>query len=143
LFHKAKTPAPSSATASQRLKQVRQRDTDCELAVRKVLHRRGFRYFVDRRAEPDIKVRADMLFPRTKLAIFIDGCFWHGCPEHRTLPRSNTDWWTNKFSQNRARDEQGTAALTNRGWTVLRFWAHEDPELVVDLIKSTIARLKS
>jgi DNA mismatch endonuclease (patch repair protein) len=106
----------------------RRRDTGPELAVRRLVHAAGLRYRVDFAPLPDQRrLRADLVFTRVKVAVFVDGCFWHGCPKHHTVARNNADYWAAKVSGNRARDERVTALLEDAGWTVLRFWEHEDP----------------
>lgn len=75
--------------------------------------------------------RIDIAFPAAKIAVFIDGCFWHGCPDHATQPRSNAEWWRAKLKKNIDRDAELTEHLTSQGWAVLRFWEHEDPRHVV------------
>lgn len=104
-----------------------------ELAVRRIVHAQGLRYRVNARPEPAIRRTADLLFTRARVAVFIDGCFWHGCPTHFTMPATNTDFWSTKIDGNRQRDAQ-TAVLEDRGWVVLRFWEHEDPLSVASRI---------
>lgn len=106
------------------------RDTGPELAVRRLLHGMGFRYRIDIAPLPGMRARADLVFRRVKVAVFIDGCFWHGCPLHGTLPKSNTEWWHDKIAANRGRDERIDAALHQAGWLPLRFWAHIPPATV-------------
>lgn len=74
------------------------------------------------------------MFTRWKVAAFVDGCFWHGCPEHRTLPKSNRDWWAQKLERNRLRDQETNALLRAAGWTVVRVWEHEPPTEAADVI---------
>lgn len=112
----------------------RRRDTAPELAVRRLLHARGLRFRVDYRLEKSLRTRADIVFTRRRVAVFIDGCFWHGCPLHATQPKSNADYWGPKLARNVARDCEADAALRNAGWTVLRYWEHEDPREVAVLI---------
>lgn len=117
----------------------RSRDTKPELAVRRRLHRIGLRYRVATRPVPTLRRTADIVFSRQRVAIFIDGCFWHGCPEHgQTSTKSNADYWMAKFRDNRVRDQETTRRLTEEGWRVLRFWAHEDPEEVAEIIEAVI-----
>ena len=117
----------------------RSRDTAPELAVRKPLHADGFRYRVASRPLADLRRTADIVFPGQRVAIFIDGCFWHGCPEHgRTSFSSNIEYWPNKIATNKARDADTNARLENAGWTVLRFWEHQAPDDVVELIESAV-----
>lgn len=112
----------------------RGRDTGPEMAVRRALHARGLRYRVDHPLPFDRRRRADIVFTRAKVAVFIDGCFWHGCPEHGTTPRTNTAFWADKIVTNRVRDADTTARLEGLGWIVLRFWEHEEPHVCVNII---------
>jgi DNA mismatch endonuclease Vsr/mutator protein MutT len=104
------------------------RDTAPELALRRELHRRGRRFFVDRRVSSQCRVRPDLVFPRARIAVFVDGCFWHFCEEHAHLPKANAELWRRKLLANRQRDAQNQAILVMEGWRVLRFWEHERPE---------------
>lgn len=81
-----------------------------------------------------------MLFRTARVAVFIDGCYWHGCPEHGSIPRSNTEWWIDKLERNRARDRDTDDRLRSQGWSSLRFWEHESPEVVADVIERTVRR---
>lgn len=105
----------------------RRRDTSCEMEIRSLLHAAGLRYRVDARPLPEWRRRADLVFPRVRTAVFIDGCFWHGCPDHRALPKANASWWRAKIARNRERDAETDERLQAAGWTVLRIWEHEDP----------------
>lgn len=120
----------------------RRRDTASEKLVRSALHRRGLRFRVDLpiRVDGARPVRPDIVFPRPRVAVFVDGCFWHGCPEHGTLPATNRDYWLPKIEENRQRDQRNTAALEACGWTVVRVWAHEDPAVVATRVARLIAR---
>jgi len=109
----------------------RSRDTRPELLIRRALHARGFRFRVDLRPEPSLRTRADIVFTRRRIAVYIDGCFWHGCPLHATTPKSNESYWLPKLARNVERDAQSTASLEERGWLVLRFWEHESVDAVV------------
>lgn len=117
----------------------RRRDTSLELRVRRALHARGLRYRVDFAPLTGLRSRADVVFTRARVAIYLDGCFWHGCPIHATTPASNADYWIPKLRRNRERDTAITAALEAAGWTVMRFWEHEEPALVVDRIVARVA----
>lgn len=112
----------------------RRRDTVPELSVRRLLHARGLRYRVDYRLAPPHRTRADIVFTRRGLAVFIDGCFWHGCPEHASQPKRNSDYWGPKLARNIERDRETDAVLRELGWTVLRFWEHENPAEVAEAI---------
>lgn len=114
------------------------RDTKPELLVRRALFRRGLRFRVDYRLAPPARTRADVVFTRARVAVFIDGCFWHGCPVHATTPKSNTAYWVPKLEANRVRDAATTALLTDRGWTVLRFWEHEEASAVADTVEGAV-----
>lgn len=118
----------------------RRRDTGPEMAVRKRLHASGLRYSVDYPLPFDRRRRADVVFPRLRIAVFIDGCFWHSCPEHGTSPKSNESYWTPKLARNAQRDADTTSRLEAEGWTVLRFWEHEDPLDVAARIESVVRR---
>jgi DNA mismatch endonuclease (patch repair protein) len=99
----------------------------------------GLRYRVDRAPLPGNKrSRADLVFTRAKVAVFIDGCFWHGCPQHHTFASTNAAFWRAKAEGNRARDERTNAALRDAGWTVLRFWEHQDPHTVANAIREAV-----
>ncbi|EWS82322.1 DNA mismatch repair protein [Brachybacterium phenoliresistens] len=132
-------PPPSSENARRTMLANRRRDTSIELEVRRRLHAAGLRYRVDFPADAsDRRRRADIVFTRARVAIFIDGCFWHGCPAHYVEPKSNTDYWRSKIARNMERDLESTARLERAGWRVLRFWEHEDPAEVAATILAVI-----
>ena len=106
----------------------RGRDTAPEIAVRKIVHSLGLRYRVD----------YDLAFTRARVAVFIDGCFWHGCPEHHTKAKTNAAYWSEKVQQNRARDAETSELLAAAGWRVLRFWEHEPPADVATIVANTV-----
>lgn len=116
----------------------RSRDTSPELAVRRILHASGLRYRVDFRLAPPMRRRADIVFTRARVAVFIDGCFWHGCERHYQAPRANGEFWALKVSQNRLRDLETDRILQGAGWRVLRYWEHENPEDVAASIRSVV-----
>ncbi len=111
----------SPSDRSDTMRRVRSRDTSCELALRRELHRRGLRYSL-RRTLPG---KPDVIFVRAKVALFVDGCFWHGCPTHCRRPSSNTTYWNAKIDRNMARDQRVTGELAREGWRVIRLWEHE------------------
>jgi DNA mismatch endonuclease (patch repair protein) len=113
------------------------RDTPCELAVRSAVHSMGLRYRVDWPL-PGTRRRADLAFVRAKVAVFVDGCFWHGCPQHATWPKANAVWWRAKIKGNVRRDRSTDAILRARGWKVLRFWEHEETERAARVIGSAV-----
>jgi len=116
----------------------RSRDTKPEMLVRRSLHARGLRFRVDLRPEPTLRTRADIVFTRRRIAVYIDGCFWHGCPTHGTSPKAHSDYWTPKLARNIERDLESTAALEQRGWLVLRFWSHEPVADVVERVAAAV-----
>jgi DNA mismatch endonuclease (patch repair protein) len=116
------------------------RDTAPELAVRQRLHAAGLRFRVDYRPEPSLRRTADIVFTKQRIAVFIDGCYWHACPEHGTVARANATYWSDKLERNVARDTDTTERLRAVGWTVLRFWEHEDPDVVATTVSSAVRR---
>lgn len=102
------------------------RDTAPELALRRAVWRRGLRYRVDVAPLKGTRRRADMVFRSARVAVYVDGCFWHRCPEHATSPRANSEWWADKLAANVRRDRDTDARLTEAGWLVIRVWEHED-----------------
>jgi DNA mismatch endonuclease (patch repair protein) len=114
--------------------------TRMELQVRQGLHALGYRYRVNRRPLPDQKFRGDIVWTGRRLVVFLDGCFWHGCPVHGTTPNSNTEWWRDKINSNQDRDRRVDEILRQRGWTVLRFWEHDNAD---EVIRSIALHLES
>ncbi len=104
---------------------IRRTDTKPEKALRSALHAAGMRFRKDLRLDlGKVKPRPDIVFTRAKIAVFVDGCYWHSCPEHGTRPKANADYWTPKLARNVARDREQDAALAEDGWTVVRLWEH-------------------
>lgn len=122
------------------MKGNRRRDTKPELAVRSALHRLGLRFRCDYPIELEGRrpVRPDVVFTRVKVAVFIDGCYWHACPEHGTSPKSNPSYWAAKLARNVKRDRQTDGALAERGWTVIRAWEHEPIESAAARVASAV-----
>ncbi|MFJ3496435.1 very short patch repair endonuclease [Streptomyces sp. NPDC086091] len=116
------------------------KDTGAELAVRRLLHAAGLRYRVEHPVPGMARRRMDVAFTRAKVAVLIDGCFWHGCPQHATRPKANAEWWRAKLDRNMARDRETTDHLTALGWVVLRFWEHEAPQDVALKVGATVRR---
>lgn len=133
-------PRASSADALQRMRAAKQRDTGPELAIRKLVHAAGLRYYVDRRPDADVNRRADLVFPRSKVAVFIDGCFWHSCPKHGTFPKANAHWWREKLARNRERDRETNEHLIAAGWRVIRIWEHERASAAANRIIVAVRR---
>jgi DNA mismatch endonuclease (patch repair protein) len=132
-------PTPSSAAASAVMRGNRRHDTRPEAAVRRELHQRGFRFFKHRRPVADLRCEADLVFPRARLAVFVDGCFWHGCPEHGTQPTSNSRYWREKIKRNKARDLRNVDQLAEAGWRVVRGWEHESPVEIADRVAAALS----
>ena len=119
-------PAASSAATLATMRANRRRDTGPELRLRSALHRRGWRFRVDLPVEVgDRRVRPDVTFTCQRVAVFVDGCFWHNCPEHGERPRANASFWDEKFRRTVERDRADTESLERSGWTVIRIWEHE------------------
>jgi DNA mismatch endonuclease (patch repair protein) len=133
-------PKPASEQVSRRMSRTGQRDTAAELGLRRELHRRGLRYRVDVAPISGIRRRADVVFPRRRLAVFVDGCFWHGCPEHATWPKNNAEWWREKIEANRRRDRDTDRRFAEAGWSIFRVWEHEDASCAADRIVRALAR---
>ena len=118
---------PPTAGVRRRMMATKRRDTPGELLIRKTLHRKGLRYAIDTPALGSSRRRADIVFRGSRVAVFVDGCFWHSCPKHRTQPRKNAAWWKAKLAENVRRDRDTDRELRSAGWVVIRVWAHEDP----------------
>lgn len=134
----AAQPEVNSGGRSSRRRNMqanRRRDTAPERALRSRLFADGYRYRCDLRLDlVDIRARPDIVFTRQKVAVFVDGCFWHGCRDHSATPRQNVDYWGPKLDRNRARDIKQTAALREAGWRVLRIWEHEPLEQALEKV---------
>ena len=133
-----KNPKPSSQAARNRMVAQRQRDTAAELKVRSLVHKLGLRYRVDYPVLDKPRRRADMAFISAKVAVFIDGCFWHGCPKHGTQSKANPKFWKDKIETNKRRDMDTNQRLKKLGWKVIRAWEHEDPSKVASKIKKSV-----
>ncbi|MFD8821153.1 very short patch repair endonuclease [Streptomyces sp. NPDC059605] len=114
------------------------RDTSPELAVRRILHQAGLRYRVHVPVPGLSRRSIDIAFTRHKIAVLLDGCFWHGCPIHATSPKSNADWWRAKLERNVMRDQETMEHLSALGWVVLRFWEHEAPDTVAARVHDVV-----
>jgi DNA mismatch endonuclease, patch repair protein len=133
-------PEPSSPEALRRMQRQRRTDTKPELALRRELYRRGLRYRIDVQVLPGLRRRADVAFPRRRVAVFVDGCFWHACPEHGTSPKANAVWWRAKLDANVQRDRDTDRRLEEAGWTPVRIWEHEDPVRAADLVEQRLGQ---
>lgn len=130
---------PPSASVSNRMSKQRVHDTGPELQLRRELHRRGLRFRVNRPLEGMPRRRADITFSGARVVVFVDGCFWHSCPEHGVVPKSNREWWQSKLRENVSRDAETGQRLKEAGWTVIRVWEHEDVDAAVERIASVLA----
>ncbi|WP_280266352.1 very short patch repair endonuclease [Nocardia wallacei] len=129
----------TDARTSARMSRQRRVGTAPETALRKELHRRGCRFFVDRAPLAGLRRRADLVFPRRKVAVYVDGCFWHCCPEHATYPKNNGQWWAEKLAGNVRRDRDTDDRLTAAGWLVVRVWEHEDALHAADRVQAALS----
>lgn len=130
--------APVDPAVSRRMAATRGRDNPAELALRSALHRQGFRFRVHLKLLKGLQRTADIAFPSSKLAVFLDGCFWHGCPIHATWPKTNATAWRQKIEENRRRDRDTDKKLKAEGWSVIRIWEHEDSDVVQKRLAHTL-----
>lgn len=143
------TPSPEperiqpSAAVSAKFAALRSADTLPELRLRRLLHRRGLRYRVQYKVPGLPRRRVDIAFTRARLVVMVDGCFWHGCPQHGPTPKTNTLWWMDKFAKNQARDRDTNVRLAELGWTVLRVWEHIPVEEAAELTEKAYRELMS
>lgn len=134
-----KTDSPVAPSVSRRMSNTRGRDTQPELAVRRRLHAMGMRYRVNVRPVPELRRTADIVFGPARVAVLIDGCFWHGCPKHyRPASGSRAEFWASKIAANQHRDRASTSAFEDAGWLVLRFWEHENPAQVAESVGAAV-----
>jgi len=138
--NKIAKPAPSSEAALKRMKAAKPKDTAPEKALRSALHRKGLRFRIDEKTVKDLNRKADIVFRSAKVAVFVDGCFWHGCPIHGTQAKANAEFWSFKIRQNQERDVDTTKRLEEAGWKVIRVWEHENPEKASEKIYKIIGK---
>jgi DNA mismatch endonuclease, patch repair protein len=136
-------PPPSSAAVRRRMLSTGRRDTAPELALRRALHRLGLRYRVDAAPLPGLRRRADVLFRGARVAVFVDGCFWHGCPQHGTSARANAAFWRDKIAANKRRDADTDVRLRAAGWQVIRVWEHQDPQTTAEHVARVVVARQS
>ncbi|HEX2372825.1 MAG TPA: very short patch repair endonuclease [Actinomycetota bacterium] len=128
-------PRPTSLAATAAMRGNRRADTAPELRLRSALHRRGYRFRKDFPLPgAGRSVRVDIVFPGRRLAVFVDGCFWHGCAQHCRVPKGNADYWAPKLQGNARRDRLTDQVLAEGGWRVLRIWEHEPIDSAVALV---------
>jgi len=131
-----RSDAKKPLTRSEIMRRVGSKNSAAERALRSVLHTEGMRFRIHRRVD---RVIADIVFPRPRVLVFVDGCFWHGCPKHATYPKSNTDYWLPKLRENKERDRRQSKELRKAGWKVIRVWEHE----CLPPTPRTVARIKA
>ena len=137
-------PQPSSPAVSRVMRANRKVDSRPERLLRSEMWRMGLRFRKYLRvALPGRSVVLDAGFERLRLALFVDGCFWHGCPLHGNVPRTNSNYWTAKLERNLARDVAVNRALVAQGWAVLRVWEHDDPSEAAERVRTTLEFLRS
>ncbi|WP_409184169.1 very short patch repair endonuclease [Amycolatopsis sp. VS8301801F10] len=128
----------TTSAVSARMSRQKSRNTSIEMALRKILHAAGYRYRVHRRPVKGVRREADLVFGPARVAVFVDGCFWHGCPEHGTWPKNNADYWRTKIETNRRRDANTDALLLEAGWLSVRIWEHEASEVAASRVIETV-----
>ena len=133
---------PAVGPMHDQFSKLGRRDTKPELALRRALFAAGYRYRVEVAVPGLPRRRVDIAFPREKLAVMVDGCFWHGCPDHRKPPSRNSEWWEWKRATNEARDRDTDAKLAALGWKVLRIWEHEGPDEGVARVAGALQALR-
>lgn len=120
------------------MQSTKGRDTKPERALRSAVHALGLRYRVSAKPLADLRRTADLVFPRAKVAVFLDGCFWHGCPEHHTVATANARFWADKVDGNRKRDRDTDGRLADAGWVSIRIWEHEDPHVAARQVEEVV-----
>lgn len=128
------TPKSRSKAVRNVMRANKGVDTGPELKLRSLVHKAGLRYAIDVRPEHEINRRADMVFRSAKVAVFVNGCFWHGCPKHYVLPKTNRRFWSEKVNRNKERDKETRRLLGRRGWKVMTLWEHDDFSLPAEKI---------
>ena len=131
-------PEPPSPQVSRRMARVRQKDTEAELALRRALHALGLRYRLQVPLLKEPRRVADIVFRGPRVAVFVDGCFWHGCRDHATWPKKNAEFWREKIEANRARDADTDRRLGALGWRVVRVWTHETADVAAERIRQVV-----
>lgn len=140
---RARAPIASSLRVRKLMQAIPSRDTTPEKTLRSILHRMGLRFRKDIQPIEGVRCKADFIFRKAKVCVFVDGCFWHGCPEHFQIPKTNTEWWLEKVRDNRERDTRKTMLIKGHGWMVLRYWEHEiqrDNTLKIATVISSIVK---
>ena len=133
-------PSPSSPSVRRRMQNTPRRDTPFEIRVRRLLHAKGLRYRIDQAIPEVTRSRPDIVFRRERVAVFLDGCFWHSCPLHASTPKANREWWRAKLRANVKRDRQHDRELISAGWAVSRFWEHEEAAAIATQIEQVVLK---
>lgn len=128
----------TTAAIRARMSSQKSRNTRVEVELRRALHAAGLRYRVHRRPLPTIRREADIVFGPARVAVFVDGCFWHGCPEHATWPKNNSGFWQQKIERNRERDRDTNLKLLEAGWLAIRVWEHEQVDSAAHRVQRTV-----
>ncbi|MGW5740260.1 very short patch repair endonuclease [Amycolatopsis sp. NPDC003861] len=131
-------PLETTPQTRDRMSRQKSRNTQVELALRKALHAAGLRYRIHRRPVSGVRREADIIFVGAKVAVFVDGCFWHGCPDHATWPKNNAEFWQAKIEDNRRRDLDTNARLAEAGWLAVRVWEHEAADAAACRIRRAV-----
>jgi DNA mismatch endonuclease (patch repair protein) len=134
---------PPSDVVRRQMQAQKSSGTRMELQLRRSLYALGYRYRVNCRLLPDHRFKGDIVWRGRRLVVFLDGCFWHGCPIHGTTPKSNTEWWRQKIKSNQDRDRRVNEILRQSGWTVLRFWEHDDSEKIIESVVQELEAIDS
>ena len=137
---KISRPKASSESALRRMQTVKSKNTAPEMTLRSLIYDKGFRYRIDARPLRELNRRADIVFRTVKVAVYVDGCFWHGCPIHGTQAKANAEFWSFKIKQNQERDIDTIKHLRKAGWKVIRVWEHEDPVKASEKICRVISK---
>ena len=140
---RSRAPRSSSPAVRKIMRAVNRTDTGAEVVVRRALHAGGLRFRKNIRPDPLLRCRADIVFPRQKVCVFVDGCFWHGCPDHFVPPHTNRGWWAEKINATVERDCRQEVELRRRAWLVVRVWEHqtrhqEDLRVIVDRVRAAL-----
>jgi len=137
---RSRAPAASSPLIRRVMQANYGGMTKPEVLLRSALHRAGLRFFKDYRPAAGLRCTADVVFPSQRVCVFVDGCFWHGCPRHFKVPKTHSAWWLEKIEDNRRRDRRQAAELRKRGWRVIRVWEHKlsEPDAIVRMVQMKV-----
>lgn len=133
----------TTEAVSRRMSQQKSMDTAIELRLRRLLHRSGLRYRLHARPIRGVRRTADIVFRPARVAVFVDGCFWHGCPDHGSLPKSNAAFWRAKIAGNVERDADTRRRLAEAGWLAIQVWEHDDPVEAARTITARVAERRA